>query len=177
MKLIQGWNTPILHDTLYGKKRALLDEVTNFVLTQKIDKEIYDDMSDISEIQKFKHNVIIPAFTDFLELSGVKTPAHMNLRIGVKKNHKIKTHNHLGSSVVGVFYLFSEEGDKGGEITLYDPRVNANRGLSSAFREWFEPMVIKPKTGDFLIFPSFLYHSVDEFHGNMRLAMPVSLYM
>lgn len=177
MKFIQKWRTPILHGALHDEKRVLLDEVANFMLTQEIDGKIHSNMSHIPEIQKFKQHVIVPAFKDFFELSNVKAPAHMDLWIGVTKNYMIRTHNHSTSTIVCVFYLFCEEHEEnnGGEIILYDPRVNANRGFPEAFNEWFEPMIIKPKTGDYLIFPSFLYHSVDEFHGKMRLAMPVSL--
>jgi hypothetical protein len=86
-------------------------------------------------------------------------------------------HNHSGSYLSAVFYLLCEENDKGGEIVLQDPRFNANRGYKEEYNNWFNNEIMTPKTGQFIIFPSFLYHTVKTFYGKIRLAMPVDLIL
>jgi hypothetical protein len=73
--------------------------------------------------------------------------------------------------------MICEENNKGGELILQDPRFNANRGYKEEFNNWFNNETITPKTGQFIIFPSFLYHNVKTFYGKIRLAMPVDLIL
>jgi hypothetical protein len=87
-------------------------------------------------------------------------------------------HNHSGAQLSAVLYLISEETDrKGGQIRFHDPRFNANRGLVSKFKEKHNDFVVAPMSGDFIIMPSYLYHSVTPFHGITRLVMPIDIFI
>ena len=78
------------------------------------------------------------------------------------EGHYIPRHSHPGSQMSGVYY-FDVRSDSG-ELILHDP--------SSDFKLWFDEGInpaspfrvmpnvrIKPKTGDFVVFPSWLPHS------------------
>ena len=93
-------------------------------------------------------------------------------------NQGLTTHNHSGSPFVSVFYIFARDEDQGGELVLNDPRVNANRGYMADFQEPFKPLHYKPKTGDVVVFPGYLYHSVNPFlTSRLRVAIPVDLFL
>lgn len=68
----------------------------------------------------------------------------------------VRYHNHSASSLTGVLYLNVPSGN----VTLIDPRVNANRGMLPAILEsgHFNPVEITPTAGDLIIFPSYVYH-------------------
>lgn len=87
-------------------------------------------------------------------------------------------HNHAGAQLSAIFYLLIDENDGvGGKLSLHDPRFNANRGLISPFKFKHADHVIAPKSGQFIIFPSYLYHSISTFHGHTRLILPVDLFI
>jgi hypothetical protein len=86
-------------------------------------------------------------------------------------------HNHAGSPISSVFYLMNEEQQAGGELVLMDPRHNANRGYQEQFKPMFENQYYAPKSGEFTMFPGFVYHHTLPFKGKIRLAMPVDLFL
>jgi hypothetical protein len=91
--------------------------------------------------------------------------------------YSMDTHNHAGSPFVAVFYIMAEHEDRGGEIVFSDPRTNANRGYTLEFQPQFKPTVHMPQTGDVVIFPGFLYHHVRRYDANLRIALPVDLFL
>lgn len=143
-------------------------------------KNIFNDRT--SYMQKFQNDVY-NAFNQYLEDTIGK-------KIGDWKYHEMKAwitghdydynmtiHNHSGAHLSGVFYVLAEDQKSGGDIVFSDPRSNANRG----YDEWFDPMfdrlVHRPKTGDYMIFPSFTYHHVNPYYSNLRICIPVDLYL
>ncbi len=96
---------------------------------------------------------------------------------GHGESYKMASHNHSGAAFSSVYYVLAEEDDKGGELHLMDSRANANRGYDSNFQHHFKPFSIQPETNDFVIFPSFVYHHVSEYHSRFRLAIPIDLYL
>ena len=71
-----------------------------------------------------------------------------------------------------------EEQDQGGELVIHDPRVNANRGFDlNKFKHFFSPIEHTPSTGDVLIMPGYVYHSVRQFHSSLRMAVPVDIFI
>jgi len=134
-------------------------------------------------IQKFKNKIVIPAFENYLNnvfnLSFSRYPDfRMNAWItGLAKGYGMPMHNHAGSQISGVFYLMAEEENFGGQIIFVDPRYNSNRGYDLNFKKPFSNVEHSPKSGQYLIFPSFLYHWVTYYHAQLRLAMPVDVFV
>jgi len=157
------------------------------------DYDIFNPPSDYSkinifdnkttEIQQFLQSEVLPSFQKFCELSLEQnledwTGYNINGWItGSSKNYSMNLHNHSGAQLSAVFYLLCEEQERGGEIVFTDPRHNANRGYDKRFSSWFEPLQITPKSGDILVFPSYLYHTVLTYHSNLRLVMPVDCFL
>ena len=134
-------------------------------------------------IENFNQKVALPLFDNFLKDSlGKDISCWKDFKLkgwltGTGKNYSSIPHNHKGASLSAVFYIFCEEIDRGGEIYFTDPRQNSNRGYDNQFSSWFESLSFTPKSGDVVIFPSFLYHYVATYRGNIRIAMPVDLFL
>ncbi len=142
---------------------------------------IFDDESDI--ICEFTNKVVLPLYDAFLkeslgkEISSWKSHNLKGWLTGSGKNYASNFHNHKGAALSSIFYILCEEIDVGGEIYFTDPRQNSNRGYDNQFSKWFDHLSFTPKSGDAVIFPSFLYHFVETYRGNIRIAMPVDLFL
>lgn len=151
------------------------------VVGENENKNIFKLNNEI--IENFKNKIIIPSFEKYLNdvcNSSLKQYADFNLKGWItpyKKDYQVKIHNHSGSEFSAVFYLMSEEQFSGGEIVFVDPRCNANRGYDLNLKKSFSPISHLPKTGEFVIFPSFLYHWVNPYFSDMRIAMPVDIFL
>lgn len=135
-----------------------------------------------SVFQEFRDNVVWPAFEKYLKDHNINLQEFPDRKLrswitGVYKGYMIPVHNHSGASLSAVFYLLCGEQDQGGELVLVDSRTNANRGYKDQFKSWFENKMYLPKSGEFLIFPSHVYHHTIPFTGSIRLAMPVDLFL
>ena len=87
----------------------------------------------------------------------------------------VSIHNHSNSSFTAVVYLNIQQ--LGGEIVLYDPRINANRGYPDIFDSMFKPIMHQPVNGEILIMPGYLYHSVQQTNDPHRIAIPIDIFM
>jgi hypothetical protein len=96
---------------------------------------------------------------------------------GSGTNYSMPYHNHRNAQLSAVFYLLCDDQRDGGTIYFTDPRQNANRAYDKEFFPWFADLKLTPKSGDAVVFPSFLYHYVTTYQGFMRLAMPVDLFL
>ncbi len=96
---------------------------------------------------------------------------------GHGKNYSMTIHNHSGAAFSAVYYVMAEQANKGGALVLSDPRTNANRGYDDKFQPHFGRFHVQPETNDFVIFPSFVYHHVDPYYSQFRIAIPVDLYI
>ena len=96
---------------------------------------------------------------------------------GSKNGYSMDIHNHSGAPFVSVIYLLAEEQNQGGELVMYDPRTNANRGFNSEFQHMFSPIEHMPQSGDVLIMPGYVYHSVRQYYSSLRLAVPVDIFI
>lgn len=182
------WSTPFLKTKMSPEISSGLSEkfFTEYNLMSPPSdfgvKNILEDDSDI--IKRFKHEVVLPSFNSFLRNTlgkdisdwkgGYRTHAWL---AGKGNDYSINYHNHSGAQLSAVFYILCEEYNSGGEISFTDPRQNANRGYDSNFSKWFEHHRFTPETGDIVVFPSFLYHFVSTYQGNIRLAVPVDLFL
>jgi hypothetical protein len=138
-----------------------------------------DNTSYINNFKKLAYN----AFDEYLhetvghKISDWKDHEVKGWITGHGKDYSMTIHNHSGAHLSGVFYVMAEDQKSGGDIVFSDPRSNANRG----YDEWFDPMFQRfhhqPKTGEFMIFPSFTYHHVNPYYSNLRICIPVDLYL
>lgn len=177
------WPTEVLKDKITDQ--TLLDLVINeLYVTYNLMKppsdinqdNIFD--SDSETMHRFKNEIVMPAIGRYLKEVfdiNIEEFPHSFIRgwvAGYSPGYFMINHNHSGSQITGVFYLLVEEG-RGGDITFEDPRVNANRGYTKEMMSKFKSVDYQPKSGEFIIFPSYLYHYVTPFQGKARLAVPI----
>ena len=142
---------------------------------------VFDLNSDL--VKSFKDTVVLPAFNNYLKTTldkSIDEWAGYNLHgwvVSYNHDNSLDYHNHRGSQVSSVFYLMCSDNSTSGHITFTDPRQNANRGYDPSFAKWFKPMTMIPNSGDIVIFPSFLYHFVSTYRSNIRIALPVDLFL
>jgi len=182
-----NWGTPI--EILNVDKNDILGNLqyhimTNYDLNNPIsdfgNDNLFNDKS--AAIQNFKDKIVIPAFNNYIlknyNVDVSKDPNVFKCWItGTKNGYYMVSHNHSGAQFSGVFYLLAEEQNQGGSIIFTDPRYNANRGYDERFQKNFSPEILKPKTGDFVIFPSYLYHYVEQFKSSLRIALPIDMFL
>jgi hypothetical protein len=134
-----------------------------------------------AEMQIFRDEIVWPAFSNYLNELGIDILQYPDRHLkswltGSKQGYMIPAHNHSGASVSAVFYLLCDE-DRAGELILMDPRTNANRGYKDEFKSLFENKIYSPKSAEYIMFPSYLYHHTVPFLGKLRLAIPVDLFL
>jgi hypothetical protein len=186
----QLWSTPLLHDSMQEDvyspflQKILTDPLTSNIINISDKDQSLDILNDnTEEVQNFKNKIIYPAFDNYLKstlgrsISDWKGYKFKSWLIKGSNSYNVNYHNHRGSQITSVFYLLVDELGSGGNVTFTDPRQNSNRGYDPSFLPWFDPLIITPKTGDFVIFPSFLYHFVSTYGGGIRIAMPVDLFL
>lgn len=141
----------------------------------------FDPINHGSEVfQRFRDQIIWPAFEQYLTHVGVDINEFPNRKLRswlTGAGYMIPIHNHSGASVSAVFYLMCSEKSQGGELILVDSRANANRGYETQFRHLFENKTYLPSSGEYLVFPSHVYHHTIPFTGKLRLAMAVDLFL
>jgi len=141
---------------------------------------LFDDDSKI--VTNFK-NQVYDKFNKYLkdtigkEISDYKSYLMKGWITGHDYDYQMTIHNHSGAHLSGAFYVLAEDQRSGGDIVFSDPRTNANRGYDDWFDPLFDKLTHKPKTGDCVIFPSFTYHHVNPYYSNLRIAIPVDLYL
>ena len=183
------WPTTVYLGKIESADQQLLEQVCNAIFsetdlkTPPSDFQKFDILSDGSEVfQEFRDKIVWPAFEKYLEHWNINIYEFPDRRLrswlcGAYSGYTMPVHNHSGSPVSAVFYLMTEESQSGGERILMDPRHNANRSYKDQFKPLFENKYYTPKSGEFLMFPSFTYHHTMPFTGQMRLAMPVDLFL
>lgn len=183
------WPTKILFDKV--DDNDLLNSVIQEIF-QNLDLEKplseFDDFDVIFQkcgpkLIEFREKIIIPTFNKYLkELYGTTLSSYKKYKFkawfaGTKKGYNMIYHNHSGALFSAVFYILSEDKRSGGNIVFSDPRSNANRGYENFIKNEFDNVTHVPSTGDILVFPSFLYHYVNPYFSNLRIAMPVDLFL
>ena len=180
------WPTKVMVSEITNKD--ILENVTNDIIKNYVsnppnDFQKFDVLKDGGESFKdFQKHVVEPIFNQYLkevyniQLEQCGKYSFNSWLASPKFGYTIGAHNHSGSSLSAVFYIFCEEPHKGGELVLMDPRTNANRGYPDQMNDIFSEKLYTPKTGQGVIFPSFLYHHTRLFTGNLRIAMPVDFF-
>lgn len=180
------WPTTVLYDCI--EDQDLLERVVNEIYTE-FDMSnppsdfgafnIFDGGSEV--FVEFRDKVVVPAFDRYLRevynssLDNYEGNFFKGWITGNVEGYNMASHNHSGSHLTSTFYLLAEDTQKGGHLIFTDPRSNANRGYPSDLQTQFNPVIHKPVSGEFMVFPSFLYHHVTTYYSNFRLCIPVDL--
>jgi hypothetical protein len=176
------WPTTVLVETVDVTEAVQIVLSTCDLVNPPSDFQNFDILQDIPGLASFRDTVVIPTFATYikevfkLDMSTVQYSLRSWLA-GTSGGYMIPAHNHSGAVVSAVFYLMCEESDVGGELYLIDPRANANRGYTESLKKMFAPELYTPRSGEAIVFPSFLYHHTLPFTGKLRLAMPVDLFI
>ena len=134
---------------------------------------------DILTHPKHKHEILDKAgwfiydnVKWFFQKAFSTVPKHF-VKTFATSHQTIGLHQHSGSLISGVFYVFAEDG----ELILHDPRLNAQRGYPNVMQDYFKPVRLQPKMGDIIIFPSFLQHEVPNNNTKTtRVLMPFDVF-
>ena len=182
------WPTPVLNGKIQNKN--ILDSLVQSTFLNidldnpSSDFQEFDILSDgPKEFVEFRDQIVYPAFENYMSSIGVNINDFDDIRLrswitGVRNGYMIPIHNHSGASFSGVFYLLCDDiKEHGGDLILADPRTNANRGYKDQFKSMFANEVYSPKSGEYVIFPSYLYHHTTSYTGFMRLAIAVDLFL
>jgi hypothetical protein len=178
------WTTPILYDKI--DNLDVMSKTIDYILTN-IDLNIppsdfqeFDILKDSGEVMReFKELVVIPTFQKYIKQLGIEECKSYSIKswlAGPNAGYVIPVHNHSGAAISAVFYLLCEDTSSGGELYFQDPRANANRGYTKSFSKLFQNQSILPSSGDIVMFPSYVYHYTNPFHGKLRLAIPVDFF-
>lgn len=173
---------------------SLPDEVVAPVAVELLSNLNFSYGGDISDFSLLSDNYDLPVLKNFFKQYGVEKFKEYIKKVfdqdldtnectfkawsssGASK-YSLGFHNHSGAQFSAVFYLMVEDAEKyGGKFYFHDPRFNANRGMVDDYKFKHNDIAVLPKTGDFIIFPSYLYHSITTFHGNIRLILPVDMF-
>lgn len=148
-----------------------------------MDSEHFDILNEGSKIfQIFRDTVVIPSFINYLNHINIDYTQFRDFKIkswltGVYEGYNIPIHNHSGATLSAVFYILCDKTKKGGELVLLDSRLNANRGYKSQFKPLFENKIYSPNSGEYIIFPSHVYHQTIPSSAKIRMAIPVDLFL
>ena len=176
------WPTTVLVETVDVTEAVLIILSTCDLINPPSDFQNFDVLRDIPELATFRDTVVIPTFATYvkevfkLDMSAIQYSLRSWLA-GTGGGYMIPTHNHSGAAISAIFYLLCEDTNAGGELCLLDPRSNANRGYTSSLKHIFDQQIYTPRSGEAIVFPSFLYHHTLPFTGKLRLAMPVDLFI
>ena len=162
--LLCGFNN-LWPTQVYKGKFEVEPEVVLSAMNKEVDRKIH------SLAEKHFDNYLI-------ETLGITLSSYKDFKllswINRYENTEMEYHTHNGAHLSAVYYPIVE--GSGGEITFYDPRFFAARGYDINFRSLHRSYELKPKSGDFVIFPSYLYHSVKVAAG-FKLSIPVDLFL
>ena len=184
MKLNAGlnncWSTPIYKTTLSNE--LCNDLVTKILMEEDLGDPMNDSSSNlvhrVPELNDVAKQIYGEYFKEAYNLDINKIDYTIKAWLtGTKNGYNMETHNHTGSQYVSVVYIMAEEEDSGGDIVLQDPRFNANRGSMQPFIKDFASIEHKPKTGDVLIMPGYVYHFVRPYMSKLRLAVPIDIFI
>lgn len=146
------------------------------------DENLLDPVHNLPVLSDFFYTHGLPKFKEYTEQCYNYTldPNAFKFKawgINGADQYSLGFHNHSGSQLSAVFYILVDDAKKyGGKFKFHDPRFNANRGLLDEFKVQHQDFEVVPETGGFIIFPSYLYHSVTTFYGRIRLLIPVDMF-
>jgi hypothetical protein len=155
------WPTHVLHKNI--EDVAYCEELFQYLMSTYgtewpnsfSQTDILTDKKHANPILEQAGWFIFDNVSKFFQKAFSTVPKHI-IKTFATNHTNIGLHQHQGSLISGVFYVYCNSG----QLRLHDPRVNAQRGYPNSLQDYFKPKVIEPKTGDIVIFPSFLQHEV-----------------
>lgn len=178
------WSTSIMIEEVTDEE--LMSDVMTYLLTYRkelVNRENKNEcILNNSELAELKNKIFLPSFDKYLQETCNRKLDEWNYKlngwlVSYGEGKSLNYHNHRGSQLSSVLYVVADSEDDGGDVLFTDPRQNANRGYDPLFNNWFEPFRLKPKCGQIVVFPSFLYHYVETYRSNIRLALPVDCFL
>lgn len=163
------WQTMIQEEIYQTINKDILKKLNE--LTQSIPEFIpgtsWQSNQNLHELEEFQHllSLVTPMTKSVLEFLKI---GHVGFEItGCWANinakgtaHKI--HSHPNNFLSGVYYVQTEEGSNA--INFHDPRIQMGiirPPVTQLTAENTDQVVVRVKNGMFLLFPSWLQHSVD----------------
>tara|TARA_A200000159_G_C7285815_1_gene323528 strand:- start:642 stop:1196 length:555 start_codon:yes stop_codon:yes gene_type:complete len=172
------WPTHILHSNI--KDTDYCQELFHYLISTYGDewpnsfaqKDIFSHTDHKNPIFDKAQSFIQSSIQELFFIAFQTIPKHI-VKTFATNHTNIGLHQHQGSLISGVFYVYCESG----LLTLHDPRLNAQRGYPNELQKYFEPKKIAPKTGDIILFPSFLQHEVAyNLSKQPRVIMPFDVF-
>lgn len=186
------WPTPIYHTNINDVEfvKQLLPKVVELNLQYHpqyadVNRTDTESLQDVFERLRSEGDPTMCRLFDLLELHsrtfykdgfGIE-----NIKTVLKpwgqvyyQNESLPYHNHE-SVLTGVLYLTVPSA----EVHFHDPRGNASRNYPREFDDigFFDTLKVMPKSGDIVIFPSYLFHSVmTNFSKYPRVVIPFDVF-
>ena len=159
-----GFNDLFVTKILKGKF-----DITDDIILDAMNKTVSSKIHEFAKIHfnEYLNDILGLSLSDY---KGYKLSSWVNRY----ENSEMEYHTHNGAQLSAVYYPVVE--GVGGESAFYDPRFFAARGYDLSFRTLYEPVEVKPESGLFVIFPSYLYHSVKVSRG-FKISIPVDLFL
>jgi hypothetical protein len=166
--------------TYFLEKENLLDSLTlsalyNFVLISGTEETIIT-AKDLSELDILRNAITVSA----TELANQYNFTHIEVSTRFSthyyppnKDCSMETHSDdlgdFGRKFIAFFYLEAEP-TAGGELEFFDPRW-----LNATWKDYGSSIKIIPQTNKLVVFPTFLWHRVNNYHSNSfpRMALDV----
>jgi hypothetical protein len=177
---INKWHTSIFYDNIGDQPIVddLLDLIENHCLADRCSfKNSYGNAEDISEeffksqhptVVEFRECWVMPWVNNML-LETYNTVFNDIQLFGwvnyFKNNTCVTAHHHDNKLLTGCFYLKTYS--KGGHIIHYDPRFNFHMNNFHQRPESGTNIVHKPKKGDIVMFPCYVWHETTPWGHNI----------
>lgn len=174
------WSTNILYNNI--KDKVLVEKALEYITSTFSCNSMPNSISEINLYEKEYQVDSIKPITNYIKEQVDKyiklvwnIDVEKKIKVHATNHDKINSHNHSGSHLSGIFYLSVPQGN----LLLYDPRHNANRGFPNLIRDKeFNITEIDVKEGDIIIFPSYVWHeSTPNTFPFPRVIMPFDVYM
>jgi len=143
--------------------------------TEKLIDEFYEDRPIFDRLKRYMYENINEYINKVYDLTDLDY--HVRTFLVTNNIHtRTNFHNHKCAFLSGVFYINVDENS--GELLFHDPRFNAVRSTPIECSKAFAPVIMSPKNGDIVIFPSFVYHETNISFSNIpRILIPFDVYI
>ena len=142
--------------------------INSYVLNEKPLKQLKNDLTNASH--KYYKNI----FATYNKITPYITQSWLNYNVKGEHHH---SHEHPNSIVSGVFYLKADEAHD--KITFHKDKYSQINFETNEYNTWNSlTWWIPVKSGDILLFPSYLNHSVEtKQDNNLRISLAFNTFV